>query len=496
MRASTRIITLGLLPLLVVPVWMGGGAYAPWQGSFLWLCAWAWVLFFIQPETRGIPSRPQRLTNLLKDPVVWIGILFMGFLLIQHFNTGRVHVFDFETMKWTYSPPPVQWLPWSFSRDESMEMIRWFGPILTLMLLLRHTWNALNTRELLGLVCLNGFCNAMLAFAQQAMGLDKMYNIQRFGNDFFGSFGYPNHGAVFFILMFALALGLFLQELLSESSDRDIPTLCMATSWTLAFFLAANLSTSRAGILGAWLVLILGIFSLAIIAWPRSHPVQRIYGATFLGILFAGFIALFVLFAKPVHIQELKRATLTLNVAEEIDGRFFQIESAFHMWTDHLYYGVGGWGYRYLGAHYLPEDQWHLMMGVGKANVHNDWAQFLAEFGLVGFGLLFGVFLPKLIQIVSCLFKRPTHDESVWADPLRICTFWGLFMLLLDSQFDIPFRSPAVFMHGVLLLFVLSPHALSTSLWRPVIDWKRLQPPALRLKNQVRVIIPEDNPTP
>jgi hypothetical protein len=118
--------------------------------------------------------------------------------------------------------------------------------------------------------------------------------------------------------------------------------------------------------------------------------------------------------------------------------------------------------------------------------------QFLAEFGLLGFGLLLGVFLPKVFQVFACIFKPPTRDESVWADPLRLCVLWGLFMVLLDSQFDIPLRSPAVFMHSILFLYILSPDSKNKSLWLPIIDWKRFQQPALRLKNQVREVIPED----
>lgn len=491
MHATSKYITIALLPLLVVPVWMGGGAYPPWQGSFLWLCVWAWSFFFLQPECKGIPSRQRRLKNLSKDSVSWLSLAFLIYLLIQHFNSGRIQVFDFENSQWIYSPPPVTWLPSSITRYESMEMIRWFAPILSLLVILRHTWHALQIRSLLWLVCLNGFCNALLAFVQQSMGLDKMYNFQRFGHDFYGSFGYPNHGAVFFILLFALALGLFLQEIFTESSERDLPTLCFSGFWSLTFFLAANLSTSRAGILGAWLVLFLSLFTMGAIAWPRCHPVQRIYGFISVSTLIGFCVVAFLLFAKPVHMRELKSATLTLNVFEEIEGRFFQIESAFKLWQDHPFYGVGGWGYRYLGSHYMPADQWHLMLGKGKANVHNDWMQFWAEFGLLGFGLLLTAFVPKIFRILSGLFKFPTHDQSIWGDPLRICCFWGLVMLFLDSQFDIPLRSPAVFLHAVLLLYVLTPQS-SQSLWLPVVDWERLRPPALRMKNQLREIAPED----
>lgn len=471
---------------------MGGGAYPPWQGSFLWLALWAWIFFFLQPESQGLPSRSKRFKTLIKDPLTWVAIAFFLYLVIQYLNTGRVQVFDFDKNQWIYSPPPISWLPSSITGVEAKEMLRWFGPILTVVLILRHSWAILSTRNILWLICLNGFCNALLAFIQPAMGWDKMYNFQRFGHNFYGSFGYPNHGAVYFILLFAIALGLFLKEILSESSDRDTPTLCLSAVWALTFFIAANLSTSRAGILGAWLVLILSLGSLSIIAWPRKHPVQRVYGLITISVLVGFFAALFSFFAKPVHMQELKNATTNLNVYNEISGRFFQIESAYKLWQDHPLYGVGGWGYRYLGSHYMPKEEWVKMLGKGKANVHNDWMQFGAEFGLIGFGLLLGVFLPRMKAIFSSVFKHPENGASIWADPLRICVFYGLVMVVLDSQFDIPLRSPAVFIHTVLLLFILSPQPSSTSIWLPIIDWRNLQPAAFQLKKRTRETHTED----
>lgn len=484
-------VILGLIPLFVVPVWAAGGTYKPWQGSFLWLCLVAWAGFFLQPADKPLGTRHDRLLRLLRDPAFWCATLFMGFLVLQWRNTGGIRVYDFDLNIWTYSRPKNPG-PWSITRSESLEMLSWFGPVLSVLLILRHVWSRIDPTPLLWGVGLNGFLNALLAFMHQGMGWEKMYSIQRFGKDVYGSFGYPNHGAVFFIVMFAIAMGLFFRELLRESTDRNPATLGFAALWTPVFFLAANLSTSRAGILGAWLVLLLGLATLVLIAWPRVHPVQRVYGLVAAALLVGLCAGIFVMFSGPTHVGELKNATVNLNVYSEIEARFFQIESAYHMWRDHPWFGVGGWGYRYFASRYLPMDQWALLLGKGKANVHNDWMQFLAEFGLVGFGLLAGAFVPRVGTTLKSLFISPTRDHSLWSDPLKICAFWGLIMLLLDSQFDIPLRSPAVFIHGVLLLFLIGPHPDSFSLWPPVIDWKRLQPPVFRLKGKTRQPVPEE----
>lgn len=492
MRTSPWLLYLGLTPLFVVPVWAAGGTFKPWQGSFLWISLFAWFCFFAHNYHPSHTNRQDRFKQILKDPLVWLAALFLGFLYIQYLNSGRMRVFDFEVNKWVFSPPRYPSLPWSIARDEAFEMISWFAPILSVFLILRHSWKLISPRLLLWIVCLNGFLNALLSFVHSYLGWEKMYNFQRFGKDVYGSFGYPNHGALYFILLFALALGLLLRELLVESSERDLPSLAFAAVWTPLFFMAANLSTSRAGILGSWLVLLLAVFSIVCIAWPRMHPVQRLYTLVAAGILFAGLIAVFILFTQPVHLRELRKATLDLNVYSEFSARFFQVEAAWYMWRDYPWFGVGGWGYRYLLAEYLPMENWRLMMGKGKANVHHDLMQFLVEFGLVGFSLLMGVFLPTLLRSSRNVIRKPLLDQSVWANPLRISAFFGLAVLFADSQIDIPLRSPAVFIHAILLFYLLVPHSELPSIWNPAIDWKRLQPPLKGMRNRVWGIQPEN----
>ncbi len=484
---------IGILPLLIVPVWAAGGAYKPWQQSFLWLCVWAWACFFISPVSKDV-NRNQRLVKLLKDPLFWIAALFLGYLSLQYLNSGRMQIYDFDLNRYSYSPPTFPALPWAITHAESLEMLNWFAPAVTLFLILRHSWKNLRPQILIWIVCLNGFLNALLAFVHMAMGWEYMYNLQKFGKDVYGTFGYPNHGALYFILLFALAIGLLFRELLSEESERDNASLGFALCWTPVFFLAANLSTSRAGILGAWLVLILTIISIGIIAWPRVHPVQRVYGGITLFILTAGLSAAFLLFTQPIHIRELQNATVNLNIYQEFNSRFFQVETAWAMWLDNPLYGVGGWGYRYFVSQYLPVEQWG-RLGVGKANVHNDFMQFLAEFGLIGFSLVMGVFLPMICRQVRNFFRKPFDDRSVWANPLRIACFWGLVILLLDSQFDIPLRSPAILLHAVFLFYLLEPHPEYHSVWSPAVDWKRLQPPLMGMKNRIWGVQPENQST-
>jgi len=493
MSSSSRQLHFLLLPLFALPVWAAGGTYKPWQGWFLPVCGLIWVLYFLLPESTDLLPRKKRIHSLCKDLCFWAGLAFVGFLVIQTLNSGRSLVFDPDVNQWVYSAPPFPFLPSSVNQAESLEMISWFAPTLTAFVLIRQNWTRFSLRSFLYLICLNGFLNALLAFVHVGMNWVLMYNFQRFGRDVYGSFGYPNHGALYFILLFAISLGLLLHELFTEPAEREKSCLILSAIWTPVFFVAANLSTSRAGILGSWLVLLFTLISILIISAPRLHPVQRCYvGLTaflFAGMLFTGLT--FVM--KDIHVRELKNATVRLNIYNEIDGRFWQVENAWDIWKDHPLIGVGGWGYKYFAAMYLPQEEWHLIQGKkGKANVHHDFMQYLTEFGLVGMGLLTAAFVSTLWKALRGMFRPPRYEESGWATPLRIAAFAGWGILIADSMIDIPFRSPAVMMHGILLLLMILPHRDFPGIWTPVVDWKRLQPPISSAKSRIWGVQAED----
>jgi O-antigen ligase len=169
-------------------------------------------------------------------------------------------------------------------------------------------------------------------------------------------------------------------------------------------------------------------------------------------------------------LREWTSATSSLDLGRELSGRWFQVVSAWDIWRDHPWFGTGGWGYKYLVAYYLPPEHWGILRR-GTANVHNDFFQFLCEFGLLGISLLTLVFLPPLLSVRKRLF-RPAHlDNSFWADPFRVCLAGGLLLMLAHSMIDLPFRNPAVFTHGALFLAWIGATPSVESVWTPRLSW-------------------------
>ncbi|MCC5843114.1 MAG: O-antigen ligase family protein [Verrucomicrobia bacterium] len=415
----------------------------------------------------------------------------MVFLGIQAWNSGRIRVFDFDTGRWGYSPPPHPGLPWAFTEEDGMEMIRWFAPVFTVFLIYKHARPLSESPKTVGFFLGNCMLVAILALIHQFAGWTRMYDFwgmgevwgiaRNSGRDTFGSFGYPNNAATYFILVFSYTLGLFLRELLRDRSERRPVVLTVYATLALLFFFTAQFSVSRTGMLGVWIVLILNLGVLAVIGWPRAHPVQRFYAVFGILLTLTALIAGFRMFAQPAHLREFAAATTKLDPGREFTARFFQVESAWAIWKDHPWFGTGGWGYKYLVGYYLDPEYWGLLSR-GKANVHNDFFQFLCEFGLVGMSLLGLVFVPSMFKLLRDCRLCPHHDQSVWADPVRFSLGCGLLLMVAHSMIDLPFRSPAVFAHGALFLLMAQQTHGTRAVWSERVDWRALQP-AVRLKN-------------
>lgn len=468
--------------MLCFPVWAAAGAYKPWQGFFIPSALLGWMGYIWLRMAGQLPSKGK----VEKQISFWASLSFWLYLFLQYARSHRRQVFDPEAVRWGYSeaelhPEWLSWIPESFSSwlpssvhpPEAWEMLSWFIPVLSALLILRHLFrSSFFSPFFRSAMLLNGLAVAALCFIHLSLGWVKMYDRQAFGDDVYGCFGYPNHGAHFFILLLALAIGSAAQEWFTPKEMRSTFRLWLSLTSGMIFIMAAALSSSRSGLIGPPLLCFLILLLLGRVLWPRSPPVSRTKVAVYSTIASVSIAILFWAVAAPYHLKELQNATTELNVEQEVGARFWQMETAFEIWKDAPIYGVGGWGYRYLVGSYLPREHWHWLT-TGKANVHNDLLQFLAEFGILGCTLLLIPFLPYLQAGIRGLRLPATYDRSLWANPLRISSLCGLFVLFLISQFDIPLRSPAVFLQTVLLLNLLLPSPANLSIWPEKVDWER-----------------------
>ena len=295
--------------------------------------------------------------------------------------------------------------------------------------------------------------NALFGLIFELAKVERMYGIIPLNGHFFATFGYENHAAAYYVLHLCAALGLLLHLLTRHPAERPtglLPCLSVAAAF---LFIGANLTMSLAGILFSW---ISALFAGAYGCWlfrKKFHPMVWVglLGAAAVSLI----LAFFLLQARGsekmfIEIEQISQHGLE----KELSGRREQILPAIDMFKKNPWFGLGGWGYRYHIAEYLEIRKWSWGLK-GAANAHNDPAQFLAEFGLVGFGSLSCIVLTIFFEVIRSTFRIRKAGVSWLEHPVMVLSVLGLIITLTHAMIDLPFRCPAVLFSWALIAGVL-----------------------------------------
>ena len=483
-RGAWTLLVLGAL--LVYTTWVWGGLRPTFHRggvglALLLLLALAW-------EGRAAVFRAA-----WRDPVFYLGLAFLGYLAFQWFNAGREQYFDIGYRRWTYTDPPLPGWPFAFSRPEAAQMLAWFFPAWAIAVAIRS--RLLDRRALRGLLAFVAGSAALLAafgLAQYASGTRAIYWWQPLNGHFFASFGYANHAGPYFVLAESVALGLLFREILDvHRAHADAPSaMRLRHPWRVAALVlvatfcavGANMGFSRAGIL---LNAALGLFAAGYL-WKRAWARLTAAGRLNLAALTAGVLGtLFFLVAGFGEHGIRREFALRPAASETLDTAWERIDlelghrpafarAAWAIWREHPWFGVGGWGYRYLVAAHVPEKHWPALETRGWANAHVDALQFLAEFGVVGMGLLLAALGAMIRDVLALRCNR--HDA--------FCAMAaaGLLLTVVFSLVDIPFRCPAILYTWVALLSALPVLAAARL---PGGSWAEPRPDQVRLPARI-----------
>lgn len=408
-----------------------------------------------------------------RDPVFYLGLAFLGLLAIQWANAGRYQYFDVGYQRWMFTPPPWRNWPSAFDRQEALQMLNWFFPAWVLLLALRApAWPRRHLRRFLLFLAFNAGLLAIFGLVQFLSGTRAIYWIQPLKGDFFASFAYGNHVAPYFLLTGSLAAGLLFAELLdghdhetgSHAKRLRHPVRVAALAVTfLLCLLAAVLGFSRAGVIlaGASVVFIAGYGWMR--GWPLWSAPERV---KFSALTVAALVALLAV-AVDLGAHGIKKQftpakappgmgdTTRERIDLELGGRPRYARAAVAVWLEQPWFGVGGWGFKYRVADYIPPEAWKGLMTDGRANVHVDFLQFLAEFGVVGAGLMAGI----VVGMLPAWFRPGVKRRALW-----LLGGWGLGLTVVFSLVDIPFRSPAILYTWLAILAAVPPACRSRAL--------------------------------
>ena len=473
--------------------WLFGGtrgplivAVAPWLLLIL-----AEIVFFLpqRHDKESIYDARDRVWDAMKhDPFAWIVALTLFLLLIPLANNGLCPDCDAALIAQGIDPSPrVSFLPFCVNRREHLSVFLWIALALMSALAVRYSLRGCGKRLLVKLLVWNGFAVALLGFVQAASGAPGPlwdYVPNHAPGGYFATWGYPNMAGCYFTLMFALAAAMWRRGCEDAERERVAADLEVGTEsvsrhrafWrrhhylipaAVCFFAAINTMSRAAILLSTTLAIV--FFAHAFISFTRKLPRPTRVKRGLIALVVGGVVAFFAVVSIPDKVQREFDTTDTRTVLDRVTGkRDFNVPAAMAVWRDHPTFGCGGWGFRHFCVakmssaarkRFIEHPDWHS----GSANVHNDYAQALAEHGCVGLALLLGAVLMLLIPIwkswrylyqlvrfakTSKLPAKPVFLFVLPAPAFSILA--GAVAVGVHAFGDCPLRSPAV----LSLLFV------------------------------------------
>ena len=165
------------------------------------------------------------------------------------------------------------------------------------------------------------------------------------------------------------------------------------------------------------------------------------------------------------EINDLAGTLNTTAVLDRVTGKGqYHVRVATEIWKKHPIFGVGGWGYKHYCLQYMTDKELRHVQIVGGANVHNDYLQFLAEHGVVGFGLIIAIIL-MIVWPIGKIWKdlisayrftppkdQPPQPMQIFVVPAPVfCIVMAAIATLIHAFGDCVLRSPAI-----LSLFIVS----------------------------------------
>lgn len=469
----------GLMPWL-----FGGSMLGPLVKTVPWLMLFMTEVMFVFPQSHEnettYDARERVWGRLKKDPLVWTALGFLALLLVPFVNNGLCENCDKLLIAQGISAdPPVKFLPFCVSRLDHLDVFLWFVTALSCLIATKHCLTKKGKRLLLSLLVWNGAALAVLGFVQvvfKAPGPlwqtlpDGLRNVS-----FFSAWGYENMAGDYFTTVFGLSIALWrrrfdeererMKEISSQTraKPRDLfwkQNLYLVPA-TLCFIAALN-TMSRSAILMATGVAILFFVHTFRSFTARMNRAKRVRLTAVVGLV-VGIIAFVALTDSP---ESLKKEVKTLDargMLDRVTGKTEQhVTVAKEIWLDHKLFGCGGWGYRHFYYSKFDESEVERMKKnarpwTGGANVHNDYMQFLAEHGLVGFGLLVALVV-LLLRPVGLVWKtlvmtarfqdpkeRPPQPLHIFALPASaFCILTVCCATVIHGFADCPFRTASI----------------------------------------------------
>jgi len=435
------------------------------------------ILFFPQKRAgeTSYEARERAWRAMKRDPLVWVSLGFLALLAIPFLNNGLCPLCDAAKIADGLSPkPPIPYLPFCVNRMHHLNVVLWFVTALSCLIATKHCLAKHGQRILLEMIVWNGAALAVFGFVESAAGAPGPFWTPlpdgRHASDFFSSFGYPNMGGDYFTTIFGLSAALWrwrYDEVRNEThhSGSTASKPPRGRFWRqnyllvpagLSFFAALN-TLSRASILLVTFLAVLIFLHTFVTFLSRLDRARRVKRGV-LSLFVLGVIAFSATVFLPEDMQREVDTIDTTAVLDRVTGKgYYHVRVATELWKDHVLFGCGGWGYKHLSVPKMTDDEFRDLQRVGGINVHNDYLQFLAEHGLIGFGALVALVVLLIMPVGTAWCElasavrfvkpknRPPRPVKLFVLPAPVFIILLTALATVIHGFgDCPFRSPAV----------------------------------------------------
>ena len=460
--------------------WVFGGTRAEFINPVMpWIFAMLVEVMIFFPQRHAgettYEARERVWRQLKADPLVWVTLVFFALLAIPFINKGLCPICDYAAIQFGNADPapPIPFLPFCVNRAHHYSVVLWFVPALTTMIAVKHSLLKRGKRMFLEMVVWNGFALAILGFVQQVTGAkDPLWH--DFGPNpvyFFSTFGYPNMAGDYFTTMFGLAVGLWRWKLEVARADEkadDGDSHKRSSSqgfWrknimlvpAVFLYFAALTTLSRAAILLST-ALATVFFCHSFVCLVARLPKAKRVKASAVSVFAMVAVALCAVAFMPDDFQREVGTIDATEVLDRVTGRgYYHTRVATEVWKDNILFGCGGWGYKHFCVPKMTDAEIKHIQAVGGVNVHNDYLQFLAEHGVVGFACLVVIVLMlvwPLGRIWKALAdsirfvppeKQPPRPRALFILPAPVfCILATAVATFIHSFGDCAMRSPAV----------------------------------------------------
>lgn len=472
-----NIAVLAIFALTAAYAWVFGGTRGEMLPLFVpWLWAILVDVMLCFPQRRAgensYTARERVWEDLGKDPLTWVTIGFLALLIIPFVNTGLCPICDHKLIAQGLSQKPsLPFLPYCVNRAQHFGVLLWFGPSLTAMLAVKHALNKGGKIKLIQLIVWNGVALAVLGYVQRLaeasgplwidMGADP--------DSFFSTFGYPNMAGDMFVTLFCMAMALWRNQV--QACNKELASAGVRRIakhklfWmkhhdlipAVLFFFSSVSTLSRASIILVTMAAAVLCLHAGVCFLHKMKKSERVRASAII-VLSLVLVVFVAIVCMPDNVQSEINTLSTDEILTRVTGKGqYHTRVATEVWKDNLLFGCGGWGYKHFCLPKMTLKEYQHIQMVGGINVHNDYLQFLAEHGLVGFGCLVAIFVMLLVPIgkiwsgmakairFESSRKQPPQPRSLFVFPAAAFSLLlAAVCTLIHSFGDCPLRSPVV----------------------------------------------------